>query len=33
MFDIPPLILGVILGAALGRRTEDKRYTDIWKDK
>jgi hypothetical protein len=56
MFDIPSLILGVILGAALGvavvsliiggkqdddagwwvdklgRRTEDKRYTDRWKD-
>ena len=57
MFDIPSLILGVILGAALGvavvsliiggkqpddepdywfkelgRRTEDERYTDRWKD-
>jgi hypothetical protein len=57
MFDIASLILGVILGAALGvavvsliiggkqdddeagwwvdklgRRVEDKRYTDRWKD-
>ena len=57
MFDIPSLILGVMLGGALGvavlsliiggkqpdddagwwvdklgRRTEDKRYTDRWKD-
>jgi len=57
MFDIPSLILGVILGGALGvavvsliiggkhddddakwwanklgRRAEDKRYTDRWKD-